>query len=357
MSRRVVPLWAVALLLGCPQVLDDHFDVGSDASTGFGGSVLDAKADAGVVGPVPEPPDAGLPAPRAPAPGAVSIVSSVPADGALGVLPTSALSLTFSAPMNRASVEAAYVSSDLPASEVSFSWSDADKVLHIQPRAALRSSSGADPASVAAVQYAFGIGAGAKDAQGHALPAKQLSFSVARSITRVLHVVEDRNLTGNWRNDSVYGLADCERADTTVCMGDSPAGDAVYHGFLTFDLSGIPAQLIELSAARLSWTATTIYGSPSDLGALDVDHVVFDVLGDAAFAAQTLPEHESWTGSLVAGQVLSVDALAAVRADWGVRARSQYRLAFATGTDGDGSPDQLVSDWSSVQLSLTYWLP
>ncbi len=260
--------------------------------------------------------------------------------------------------MNRASVEAAYISSDLPASEVSFTWSDADKVLHIQPRAALRSSSGSDPASVAAVRYSFGIAAGAKDAQGRALPAKQLSFSVARAITRVLPVVENRDLTGNWRSDSVYGLADCERIDTTVCMGDSPAGDAVYHGFMTFDLSGLPAQLIEISAAQLSWKATVIYGTPfSALGDLEVDHVEFGALGDAAFAVQALPEHASVTGPVATGSVLTIDALAALRADWGVRARSQYRLAFASGTDGDGAPDQLVSDWSSVQLSLTYWLP
>jgi hypothetical protein len=259
--------------------------------------------------------------------------------------------------MNRASVEAAYGSSDLPASEVSFTWSAADTVLHIRPYSALRSSSGSDPADVPAVRYALGIGAGAQDAQGHALQPKQLSFSIARSITRVLHVVENRDLTGNWRSDSVYGLADCERIDTTVCMGDSPAGDAVYHGFMTFDLSSVPAQLIEVSAAQLSWTATTIYGSPFALGTLEVDHVVFDALGDAAFAAQALPEHESLTGPVPAGSVLTVDERAAVRADWGVRARSQYRLAFATGTDGDGMPDQLVSDWSSAQLALTYWLP
>jgi hypothetical protein len=369
MIHRVVPLWAVGLLLGCPQVLDDHFDVGEAKPVGGNdslfsdsgiGSVLDTNVDAGVLDQLgrPPPPPPGPPHAGAPAPGAASIVSSVPADGALGVLPTAELALSFSAPMNRASVEAAYASNDLPASEVSFTWSDGDTVLHIQPHAALRSSSGSDPASVAAVRYTLGIGATARDAKGHALQAAQLSFSVARAITHVLPVVENRDLTGNWRSDSVYGLADCERIDTTVCMGDSPAGDAVYHGFMTFDLSGVPAQLIGISAAQLSWTATTIYGTPfTNLGELEIDHVVFAVLGDAAFAAQALPEHESLTGPVAVGARLTIDALAAVQADWGVRARSQYRFAFASGTDGDGAPDQLVSDWSSAQLALTYWLP
>ncbi|HEU4581012.1 MAG TPA: Ig-like domain-containing protein [Polyangiaceae bacterium] len=348
MIRQVVPLWSVALLLGCPQVLDDNFELGAAKARD---SILDSTADAGVLDQLA---DASTPAPSRTA----RVVSSVPADGARGVLPSAQLSLTFDAPMNRASVVKAYASSDLPASEVSFSWSAGDTVLHIQPHAALRSSSGSDPASVSAVRYAFGIGAGAQDAQGRALQPKQVSFSVARAITRVQGVVEDRDLTGNWRSDSVYGLADCERIDTTVCMGDSPAGDAVYHGFMTFDLSGLPTQLIAISSAQLSWTATTIYGTPfTNLGDLEIDHVVFGALGDAAFAAQALPEHQSVSGPVAVGAVLTVDALAAVSADWGVRTRSQYRLAFAQGTDGDGSPDQIVSDWSSAQLALSYWLP
>jgi hypothetical protein len=57
------------------------------------------------------------------------------------------------------------------------------------------------------------------------------------------------------------------------------------------------------------------------------------------------------------GDVLAVDTLAAVRSDWTVRDYSQYRLAFATGTDGDASADQLGCDWSSVQLELSYWVP
>ena len=102
MIHRVVPLWAAALLLGCPQVLDDRFDVGgrkpsdgSDASFGDAGagSVLDTAIDAGVLDQL------GKPRPPAPDPGAepagaaaITIVSSVPAEGALGVLPGSELS-------------------------------------------------------------------------------------------------------------------------------------------------------------------------------------------------------------------------------------------------------------------------
>jgi len=37
-------------------------------------------------------------------------------------------------------------------------------------------------------------------------------------------------------------------------------------------------------------------GTPFDSpGALQVEHVVFDVVADAAFAAEPLPERQTWT--------------------------------------------------------------
>jgi hypothetical protein len=303
-----------------------------------------------------EPPRDGGPTPTQEA---ATVVASVPADGARGVLPDTALTLTFSAPMDRSSVEAAYASSDLPSSAVSFAWSDADHVLRIQPQTALESSAGTDPAAVEAVSYVLEIGAGARDTAGHSLVPHRLSFSTARAISQRLGAVTDRDLTGNWRSDSSYGLADCERADTTVCMGDSPAsGEPAYRGFITFDLRQAPASLIEITAAELSCSIALVYGTPfTNLGALNIDHVAFDTIGDEAFSLTAFPERQSHTSPMQLGDVLAVDALAAVRSDWAVRDYNQYRLAFDTATDSDGSADQLGCDWSTLELALTYWLP
>src|SRR4051794_8728303 len=144
MNCRLASIWAAIsptaalLLLACPQVLDDGFNLTSSPAAGLdaiGGLTLDAELDAGILGDVVAPPDA-----------AASVLShvpgSVPADGARGVLPKSPLQLSFSAPMDRRSVETAYSSSDLPASDVTFTWSDGDTVLHLQPKAPLRSSAG-----------------------------------------------------------------------------------------------------------------------------------------------------------------------------------------------------------------------
>jgi hypothetical protein len=362
-GQRLVALQVACSLCGCPQRLDDDFQVGVSAT-----EAPDPLAALEVSAPQGGNPDVGEDDPLDPASGTgqppaqdarATLVSSVPEDGASGVLPDANLVLTFSAPMNRAAVEAAYTSSDLPASEVSFAWSDADRVLHIQPNAALRSSAGSDAAAVEAVSYAIDIGSGARDAAGNALVPRRISFSTARAIRQRLHAVTDRDLTGNWRTDSSYGLADCEREDTTVCVGDSPAtGEPAYRGFITFDLRQAPAQLIEITAAELSCSIALVYGTPfTSLGALHVDHVEFDTIGDDAFSLAAFPERQSRTTPMNIGDVLAVDALAAVRSDWSVRDYNQYRLAFATGSDGDGSADQLGCDVSSVALALTYWLP
>lgn len=360
LGRSLLALAVATLPCGCPQRLDDDFRQGVSAAETPDtlGPLSGPEPDVGEPDTGSDGPDAGpetIPTP----PTSPRLVASDPTDGARGVLPEATLVLTFSAPMDRASVEAAYTSSDLPASSVSFTWSDADTVLRVRPRAPLRSSAGTDAATLQAVSHAIELGAGARDAAGNALAPRRITFSTARAISRELLAVTDRDLTGNWRSDGSYGLADCERADTTVCFGDSPAaGEPAYRGFMTFDLRPLPTDLIAFTAAELSCSIALVYGTPfTNLGALHIDRVAFETIGDAAFATEPFPERQSRSAPMLIGDVLAVDALAAVRADWTVRDYNQYRLAFTTTTDGDAAADQLGCDWSTVQLALTYWLP
>src|SRR5262245_66580155 len=114
------------------------------------------------------------------------MLSSEPSDGARGVRTDAEIGITFSAPMDASSVATAYTSSDLPASAVTFAWNAGDTVLRIRPKEPLRSSAGSNAASVPAVTYTFSIAGSARAAQGQALAAKQISFSVARAITQTL---------------------------------------------------------------------------------------------------------------------------------------------------------------------------
>ncbi len=290
-----------------------------------------------------------------------AVIATLPADGARGVLPHSALAFTFSAPMDTSSVEAAYSSDGLPASSVSFVWSQGDTKLEIQPDAVLQAASGTDASPVVAVSYSMAISSQAKDKLGHALVATELSFSVARSITQTLQAVQDRDLTGNWRSDSSYGIADCERADTTICVGDGALTDETdpdYKALMTFELDSLPSDAIEITNAELSLVVSNMYGAPfSALGALRVEHVEFSSIGDEAFAAPALSTSQLMSSGAALGDRMSAPVLADVQADWDGGTYSQYRLAFDTASDQDDAPDHVICSWNTAQLDVTYWLP
>lgn len=347
-EREVAVRLGFILLAGCPQLLDDEFVEGSFASEvpdasdalGVGGSGGDGSGGSHAGG-------SGTTGPE--------VVSVFPANGARGVAPDVELVFTFSASMDTSSVEAAYVSGDLPAQQVSFTWSEGDTVLRVRPRGLLQVNSGSDPATVTPANYALDLTARAKDKAGRALVAKHVNFTVVRSITEELGAVQNRDLTGNWRTDGSYGSNYCERADTTICMGD---GVSTYKGFVTFQLDELPADVVSISSAALSSTIQQIFGDPfAVLGALKVEHVAFGNIGADAFSAPALAAPRNLSTSAAAAESVSADVVAEVRADWGTRARSQFRLFFDAATNSDAVADQVVCDWSSAHLTLTYLAP
>jgi hypothetical protein len=319
--------FSALFLAGCPQLLEDDFELAR---------------------PGPDPNDMTPP----------TVVSVTPGDGFAGVPPDAVIVVTFSEPMDRESVENAYTSPDLPRSAVTFSWSENDTVLTIRPQAPLSVASGSDPDEVAAATYELELTSGAHDVSGNALVREHVEFSVIREITQTLDGVQQRSLTGNWRSDGVYGVSDCEESSTAVCIGDSPmAGTPAYRGFATFDLSEL-GEDIGVSAARLSVDVSEIVGDPFlDLGALAVDHVDFDEIGDAAFAATALSLVGTMASSADVGDTLGVDVVGPVNADVGERRRSQFRFSFSSETDADSVADVVICDWTSLELTVTYRTP
>ena len=332
LGSRILAACGMLALAGCPLLLGDDF-----------------RLDEPQREPEPEPNDMTAP----------SVVSVTPGDGFQGVAPDVVVVVTFSEPMNRAAVEAAYASTDLPADGVTFSWSERDTVLRITPNAPLSVATGTDPDQVAPSSYTFELTETAEDVSGNALAPESVTFSVIREITQILESVRDRALTGTWRGDGIYGVADCEEVDTTVCMGDSiSTGEPQYKGFVTFDLDPLASNDIGVSLARLGLAVSLIVGDPFlDLGTLTLEHVSFAGIGEDAFSAPASSVIGQVTTEANIGDVLSVDVLAAVNADIGTRSRSQFRFAFDTSSDVDGAADVVMIDWSSLALTLTYRVP
>jgi len=374
--------------LGCPPLLSEEFtqQKGRDPRLDGDAITLDASRDPGgagtggssaspdpttLLGPggpdspdgggsdgpdtseTPPEPDGGSVVGNEPGPPTVLEVS--PSDGAIGVPSDAVVTLTFSEAMNTSSVELAYASDDLPASAVSFSWSDGDTVLQIIPDQPLTRATGDSAATTFATPYAFEIGSAALDQGGSPLPAFASAFSVVREITETLEAVRDRSLTGNWRADNSYGTGECEEQDFAVCVGDSSAANSAYRGFLTFNLSAIPAAAMDATAATLRLRVTSEVNLPfSSLGTLGVERVSFASIDLTAFSASPLGALEPITNQ---NDELSADVLTAVRTDLPGRARSQFRMRFSTASDLDGSADLIASEWTTQTLQVSYLIP
>jgi hypothetical protein len=297
------------------------------------------------------------------------VLRTTPADGALGIRRDAQLVIQFSQPMSTASVEAAYRSSALPSTQVSFAWNERRTVLTLTPTSPLEYAAGAAEAdgsvSFLAKSYDFGFRAGASTLSGAALPELGFGFRTLRQVS--FSVPADPELTGTWTDGEGEGIHNCARNvkapyAPTVCVGDDP-NNVRYDGFLSFDLSRFPAAVAAFSSARLLASAR-VYGSPELLGESCLAHVRFDLLGQAALSTQSL----SVLGPFYAGSdlpsdtlvLLSQDLTASVADDYTNRdaraGHSQYRLSFAQ-VAANGDWDDLELSVANIRLATTYLIP
>ncbi|MFN2166763.1 MAG: CARDB domain-containing protein, partial [Anaerolineae bacterium] len=134
----------------------------------------------------------------------------------------------------------------------------------------------------------------------------------------------------------------------------SPPAELVIRGFMSFDLSGIPAGA-DVTDIELRFYQVNVTGSPySKLGNLLFKHVDFgSSLNNAAFDA---PELASATLSPHTGAGQWYIITANTVADWieadlaAGRSRFQVRLQFSSETDGDG-----MQDTASIEPAENYF--
>jgi len=292
-----------------------------------------------------------------------------PADGAIGVASDAQIVITFSEPANRAAFEAAYESADLPRASLEFTWNEPNTMLTMKPMSPLGYQSGAaEPDGSAGFlpkTYHYGFNDVTWDDAGHVLPATRLTFSTLRQVSAALPA--DTLRTGNWTDGEGEGIHNCLRGAKapyapTVCVGDD-SNNVRYTGFVSFDLSQLPATITEFSSARLVGDAV-VYGAPSALGPSLLEHVAFGDLSEAALAvpasANLGPFYSGTELATGAHFELVEDITSAVAADYATRTagsnRTQYRLSFAK-IAADGAWDDMELSTSSIALSTTYLLP
>jgi len=305
-------------------------DAGGDAGAGDAGA-----GDAGVA-PYHMPP---------------RVLSVTPADAATGVLKDTNVVIQFSAPMNQAlTVKAVHA---MLGSDVQVTWGRDGTQLTLDPKQDLSYATGSTAVAVEPLQYSVSIASSAADLAGNPLDsAFAISFHTACELT--VNMTQDDSL-GGWVTDS--GDPTDMSKFVRPWIGDD-LSDYPMRGFVSFDLKRLPDTLEAITQATLTVTQHDVQGEPFSLGALELDHVSFAALGLEAYKAEAVPSYGPLFAELTTEPV-SVDVTATVRADFAAgpadTIRSQFRFAFESGSNMDGTSDTLIL--YPISLRVSYLVP
>lgn len=302
-------------------------------------------------GPIDDKPETGSVVPDVTPP---TILSISPADGTKKLEDDVKIVVTFSEPMAKAATEGAFAID--PSSKTSgpaiATWNEAGTVLTIDPKAAY--ASGTDVTAVTAVPLAFSIGTAAKDVAGNALTAgAKASVWLYRQITQEapLHA----SLFGNTRSGGSTRYS-------FIAAGDS-TDDLEVRGYASFVLDALPAG-VEIASAKLVSTLRATGTAFASFGDMRIEHITFDAMGAAAFAAAPLHDLGVLIPAVPAPQVdaqVEKDVTIALSDDYKNRATrnnlSQYRIRFTKDlpkTDGASDLAYISSDVAQTKLAVTY---
>ena len=286
---------------------------------------------------------------------APTVVSISPANAATGVRADAKIIVTFSQPMDQAATQAAYQSSDLPASSVGFTWDASSTVLTVKPNAPLEYAKGTT-ISIEPKSYAFTLTGAAKDKSGSPFVTLTSSFTTLREIT--LSLPSQEKLDGS----IVFTDAGHSKIDLLI-VGDD-FYNFRYRSFLSFDLSGVPnvPSSSNLLRATLRLFKNRREGDPylnlnpstcdgtgtvqcDQYTTLNLDHVNYGLsLDQTDFYTPTLAVLGAIDNLyVVVKSYVQADVLSAVRDDLANRTtrenRSQYRLSFPLLTNSDNNND------------------
>lgn len=265
-----------------------------------------------------------------------TVVSTSPALGEMGVATDTKLSVTFSEPMDKASVQVAFVV-NVPMSLYggTFAWSADGRTVTYSPPGFFQHGSNA----------AFRIGAASRDLAGNTLNMNvDRGFALRKYGLAVLDSVAA--IDGHVTNAGTVSTG-----SSTLLVGDTGSNLAL-RSFVSFDLSSIPASTITILGAELNMYLSGVAGSPQSTlgGNVRLERVGLGVaLLPSAYGATRLnglvDEVQVGPTSLTNGWKRA-SVVFFVRDDWSERAqrgnRAQYRLRFPN----ELSPNQVADSLS-----------
>jgi hypothetical protein len=299
-----------------------------------------------------------------------TVSSTSPTSGEQGAARRPGIVVTFSEPMDKASAQAAFsITSPGGFNSGVFSWNSEGTVMTYLSDATFNYGQNVN----------WRVSTAAKDLAGNAMTADVTrTFRVRRQQTVKLFSVA--SLDGNISNTGTV---------QTGGIFDGTVGDmnnnTYRRGFLSFDLSTLPSDLIQINGATLNVRQAIVAGDPyGKMGNLLAESVAYSgSLVASNFETPVLKTNQCifafpgiTCGLFDESRVLStnanlefksVTATLKVRDDWSNRAtranRSQYRLRFAQNVSADGVADFVIfgtgdasADFQSF-LEITYEYP
>lgn len=277
---------------------------------------------------------------------APTIVSLFPEDEATGVFAEDVIMIEFSEPMDQEATEEAYVSLELPAEGVEFSWNEDGTQLTITPNEELEYAAGFVPDDITANHFEYVL-AGATDLAGNLLENTQVGFDTARLILAQAPLLDIASGTVQMSSGSTL---------TTIGAGDTSAGE-YYRGYASFELPPLPEDRLDM-LVQFQTQQAYVNGYPfSNL--VTEDHALCLMAGSFS-NAEEVREYEISTpiGDLsddpeLGGRVVDVtevvEALYENDANW-----AQFIIEFANPTDGVGDGDVVHFDNTQTWLAIGY---
>jgi hypothetical protein len=282
-----------------------------------------------------------------------TLVDSSPSDGAIGAPREGSITLTFSEPMNKASVESAFfiaVSSTSIAG--SFSWNPAGTQAVFDPNT--------DFAYGTTVQWS--LTNGATDLAGNTLSSTSRTFRVVREFTAVLS-------RENGNQGLIYDINTSSNSATWPIGDDSQ--NKTFRAGTSFMLYALDSQLTRITGATLSWPYINSCGTNCNpflsLGSFVIEPIYYgdsfvppNVWNTPPIGTPLRIDSENALGIDYFGYC-RVSVLPMVVDAWTNRAshsmRAQFRLRFETLTNNDSSADNLEIREPDLNLVITYEYP
>lgn len=281
-----------------------------------------------------------------------SVESMMPSDGATGVRSDTTVLLSFSEPMDTASVEAALGTEML--GEVTMSWNGEETELTVEPDNGIPYASGTSPLSVEALDFTITLSEDATDVAGNALDAAwTATFSSARRLTVALSY--DPVYTGGVISS---GVVQSGSGDDAI-VGDH-MDNLARRGFFGFSIAPLPSGILEFEDAELSAAQWLVSGDPiPSLGSsVSIAHIAPEQLPGGAYnsvAIETLGAFSD-EDTNAADNVKTMSVTANVEFDYNnAESHTQYRLSMTSATNFNSTTDRLR--YNDEVLEVTYLLP